>query len=732
MWRLFTVFCVPVAAFFADIDSRMAIGWEIFANDTIQVTVKVGGKQCMLDGWCGFGLSDTMTNTDMWIVIQQSGKIALWDMWSVEDDTPTNDLDINGCEMNLVLESSNYTAGVMYAVFNRLLDTSDTNCDQVIELDTPMGISYGYLNQENFDEHSVYGTGTAVFGSKNNSSLVTSASSGDYQTHGILMGVAWVGCAPICAMLARYGKKYWMWFYLHALGGYYALIATYYTASDLYKKNADGSTSLTGDLSYHFRLGMTVSSLVFSTVILGLTTKLWVRSSTLRIDPLRYFRSLHKIVAYTTIVIGMITCYYGLYLYKKDSLWMLYAAFSVIVAAFILGEGSLRFHWLIKLLRKKGPPKSLRYEDYAYRETEVCFLDEWVLDGASFASSHPGGSVIIRKTYTQDIGKFVVGNIGFSQECPGYIHSSYAKRLAKQLRIGKMQFQEGIIIGKVGPPFLKRMLWKIIAKEEEAGGQIVRFSLQSEDHKAVSFCPGVEWIGKHFRVTAIVNGKKIHRYYSLVLCLNYKTKGRWVNSAQRLKHQVKSISVPDRAYDNPQYDFIDLVIKHYPTGILSHHIHTLPLNSPLALKGPIGPGLRLTKSATGRHIAYAAGTGLLPFLDLVHLLWWKEVGEGEYILDPASLEGFELVLFVFARTREEVIAVELMEATHLQCAGKSNPRFRLILSIDQSREERAAIVRSGVAEAFQLVWICGPTGFNGWTEEVLKGVGVDEKLVFPF
>jgi NAD(P)H-flavin reductase len=44
------------------------------------------------------------------------------------------------------------------------------------------------------------------------------------------------------------------------------------------------------------------------------------------------------------------------------------------------------------------------------------------------------------------------------------------------------------------------------------------------------------------------------------------------------------------------------------------------LNRNFEIKGPFGKGLNIRKGVNGVHIAFAAGTGILPFMDLVAYL----------------------------------------------------------------------------------------------------------------
>jgi NAD(P)H-flavin reductase len=61
------------------------------------------------------------------------------------------------------------------------------------------------------------------------------------------------------------------------------------------------------------------------------------------------------------------------------------------------------------------------------------------------------------------------------------------------------------------------------------------------------------------------------------------------------------------------------------------------------IQGPMGKGLGLTTESKGQHLAFAAGTGVLPFVDMVARLW---MGEKKLIPNDEMLnKDFELVLY---------------------------------------------------------------------------------------
>ena len=86
-------------------------------------------------------------------------------------------------------------------------------------------------------------------------------------------------------------------------------------------------------------------------------------------------------------------------------------------------------------------------------------------------------------------------------------------------------------------------------------------------------------------------------------------------------------------------------------------------------------GLSLGVQAEGTHIAFAAGTGILPFIDLVaHLVLVLVSGSGTAVNSgacPDLLEGsanrvnpdaFKLVLYTSFLDEEEAVGLELITA----------------------------------------------------------------------
>jgi predicted ferric reductase len=85
------------------------------------------------------------------------------------------------------------------------------------------------------------------------------------------------------------------------------------------------------------------------------------------------------------------------------------------------------------------------------------------------------------------------------------------------------------------------------------------------------------------------------------------------------------------------------------------------------VKAIMGKGLGINEKDGGTHIAFTAGTGILPFIDLVALLLRVNLGlvkteQLSPIFHPNST--FKLVLYVSFDSRKDSLALELLEGLY--------------------------------------------------------------------
>ena len=82
--------------------------------------------------------------------------------------------------------------------------------------------------------------------------------------------------------------------------------------------------------------------------------------------------------------------------------------------------------------------------------------------------------------------------------------------------------------------------------------------------------------------------------------------------------------------------------------------------APYVIKGPMGKGLDI--QPCGVHVAFTAGTGILPFIDLVAHLIRKNLG----LLTPdedkqIDLKNFKFILYVSFSSKQDIIGYKLIK-----------------------------------------------------------------------
>jgi len=201
---------------------------------------------------------------------------------------------------------------------------------------------------------------------------------------------------------------------------------------------------------------------------------------------------------------------------------------------------------------------------------------------------------------------------------------------------------------------------------------------------------------------------------------------------------------------------ISLYIKVYEAGKMTPHLAELPIGTEMYLEGPMGLGLGLTDYTEGNYVIFAAGTGILPFLDLIYFLYKKEMmikkyekvqanSEHELFMEglPAedrnyleNLENFRLTVFVSYMTYAEAIGFPLLVTAAKECEISK----RLSIDITFTREPpefwtgkygRFSVedISARLPSKITRAWICGPNAYCWSMREVLEVNGLDSEFI---
>jgi hypothetical protein len=99
-------------------------------------------------------------------------------------------------------------------------------------------------------------------------------------------------------------------------------------------------------------------------------------------------------------------------------------------------------------------------------------------------------------------------------------------------------------------------------------------------------------------------------------------------------------------------------------------------------------GKSLMASQTGTHIVFAAGTGVLCYVDLVAHLALANLG----VLpeeDTVDVNSFKLVLYVSFQSRQDSVGLDLFEALDAYCKRQKLRNFELYVRLSKEKQNSA-------------------------------------------
>lgn len=140
------------------------------------------------------------------------------------------------------------------------------------------------------------------------------------------------------------------------------------------------------------------------------------------------------------------------------------------------------------------------------------------------------------------------------------------------------------------------------------------------------------------------------------------------------------------------------------------------------IKGPMGRGLELDDS--GVHVAFAAGTGALVFLDLVtHLLLRNTQPKEKRSNDFSALrDGFVFHFYCAFQNEDQAIGLELCNALEKINHKLQIENFRVVVRLSEGNKYRKKPQRwdedyiekelMPYAGKIKKIWVCGPPMLN--------------------
>ena len=528
-----------------------------------------------------------------------------------------------------------------------------------------------------------------------------SKSSDDQERHGILMSIAWACSATIGIGVARYFKERWWWFYIHFLCLSFSSIATIITSSQLFADGKYPYENISDDTFLHSRVGMILSSLVIGQMIFGMASsyfKIFTKNTHMTL----MMNRAHKFVGYALFISGLYNCWIGWDLYGSIGKAAILIGFLLVILFFGILEGIQRFWWNRESFPKKDLTEMTHIKalDLVKSGKLIMFADELVLDLSQFSLSHPGGSFMIVDCVGEDAGKYMVGCSSFDGNYNPYLHSLKAFSMLKSLAIAKVPAPSSYL--NISKPCKSVYMRFVVQDQKPLNNHTFIIYFKSEDYQMNKECESTTWLGKHFMIAYKKGTNLIKRYYSSIFV-------DILDWAQ----QLEATNRPEVLRDEGLVKFI---YKIYPGGKMTNHLNSLKVGDSIQLRGPLGPGL-LLQSLEGNYLALGGGTGLVPYLDLVYMAY-KAYGN--------ESSTFKLTLFAFFRTSKDGFALDILEKVSQKVNWLD---FQLTTDENSKISEVAKDVKRRVEGGFDLVWICGPSGFNRFYHNLVLSAGMQRNKV---
>ncbi|CAO3591095.1 unnamed protein product [Absidia cylindrospora] len=186
---------------------------------------------------------------------------------------------------------------------------------------------------------------------------------------------------------------------------------------------------------------------------------------------------------------------------------------------------------------------------------------------------------------------------------------------------------------------------------------------------------------------------------------------------------------------------VDFVIKNYPEGKMSKHIHNLKIGDELEIKGPISK-YNWDEKAKENVGMIAGGTGITPMLQLIRR-----------VFDPIHKNNTTKITLIFGnRTQDDILLREELDGY-----AKAFPdRFKVIYALDKAPEKWQGISGYVTKDDIKthlpapdtnssIVFVCGPDPLlatyagpknpdksQGDVTGILKELGYDSTNVYKF
>jgi NAD(P)H-flavin reductase len=359
------------------------------------------------------------------------------------------------------------------------------------------------------------------------------------------------------------------------------------------------------------------------------------------------------------------------------------------------------------------------FEKALHEGKKYVILDDLILDVSEFYKVHPGGKFVIEHTIGTDIAKFFYG--GYSLEdnmlpkpAFGFRHSNYARIIANDIAVARLDCRpDGAVLSKC------RLRWD---KDNVVNKLTRSFFFETLDkqprYNYKGYYPGMKFLTRHFWLRSM-NSPEVVRHYTTCNAMATTFYNELVR-VLRDPSQVKTFR--KEVLNTADSNTMTFTIKNYKKeGGFSWRPFETDQRTEYEIKGPMGKGL--APESEGIHIAFAAGTGNLCFVDMLAHIALAELGlltAEDHEAGSINTERFEMHLYASFPSKADAVAWDLCEALDNYCKQKGSKSFELHPRLSKEKVNTARWNEPWVentllkypAKQVQRMWVCGPPVMN--------------------
>lgn len=337
-------------------------------------------------------------------------------------------------------------------------------------------------------------------------------------------------------------------------------------------------------------------------------------------------------------------------------------------------------------------------------------LDDLVLDATDYAPYHPGGKFIIERCRGTDISKFFYGGYNLEPLTNGvnYNHTNYARVACNTLIIGKIVRNAQIFRTVIDEEFdaSEDRLIKTF-KFKAAPGTVLA------DNVARTY--PIAKTGMHYLMQEMTKkGQHIGNIRHFTVS-NIMAKDQYTDICNALEshvkvqegHQEKIIRMEQSLYSLANSDNFSLTVKAYweARGLSARmfDISAARDGTEFMFKGPLGKSLGVKRE--GQHLAFAAGTGAITFMDLSAWVARYVMGEMDEKESAEIKDDFKFTYYVTYFNRRQSCGLRMLELLH-QLKSK---HFELVLRLSDQKSRRwdQGFLQERLPATAERLYICG-------------------------